>query len=561
MASDAPHLRLPLPSGNDLAIRPSFVNDNSIAVFGWGCVAPGASDVASLRALVIDGRSALAATPLGPLGEGLFVVGEPTVDEARLRRWLAARTNDARAAQWLSRAGDCVRFTVAACAEALEGQPGLEEALRSLDERVRIIIGTGLTDLGEAFRARDDVSRARRAWDAFWAQPERNAELRAFLQGEREQLRAIAPPDYRALAIDSIERHDAMLAHNAFWCARSDQRAKFDERLRQIERTAVGSDIDRGPLRAIATRQRALRALVEEFGAPPPPWESVDPQLLWSIPNAPAAELTMLLGLHGPAFAPAGACAAFGLSLALACESIRHGECDAAIIGACDPRPLPEVVAAFHRARLTPACGTRNDPFTELRGTHVAGGACVWIVARESVLRGKGLAPIGPRIIGTAVSSDAEHMITPSEDGPRRAISAAIAQSGVTPSEIALWDLHASGTPGDARELTHARHFCGDGSGTAFTARKGQVGHGMGVAGGWELTIAAMALEEQRAFDTGIRDEALHRTIAERAQGSLVTRERPLEGRCAVKVSLGVGGITSAIVIERRDGASAAKPR
>jgi 3-oxoacyl-(acyl-carrier-protein) synthase len=527
------------------------VKDTSIAVFGWGCVAPGAPDVPTLRALALEGRSALAPAQCGPLGQHLFVVGEPSVDEARLRRWLAARTSEARAAQWLSRVGDCVRFTVSACAEALESQPGLEQALRSLDERVRIIIGTGLTDLGEAFRARDDVSRAQRAWDAFWAQPERNAELRAFLNGEREELRAIAPPDYRTLPVDSIERYEAMLRYNAFWCARSDQRAAFDERLRQIERIPVGDDIERGPLRAIATRQRALRALIEEFGAPPPPWESVDPQLLWSIPNAPAAEITMLLGLHGPAFAPAGACAAFGLSLSLALEAIRSGDCDAAIIGACDPRPLPEVVAAFHRARLTPACGTRNDPFTELRGTHVAGGACVWIIARESVLADKGLVPIGPRILGAAVSSDAEHMITPSEDGPRRAIAAALAQSKITASDIALWDLHASGTPGDAREITHARHFCEDNEHTAFTARKGQLGHGMGVAGGWELTIAAMALEEQRAFDTGIPDGAIHPVIAERAHGSLVTRERPLKGRCAVKVSLGVGGITSAVVIER----------
>ncbi|MBL8685699.1 MAG: hypothetical protein JNK05_41365 [Myxococcales bacterium] len=524
--------------------------DDRIAVFGWGSVAPGAPDVPSLRALAEEGRSALSTSPLGPMGDSLFVVGNPVVDEARLRRWLAARSNDARAAQWLARAGDCVRFTVASCAEALESQPGLEDALRALDGRVRIIIGTGLTDLGEAFRAREDLAKARRTWDAFWAQPERNAALRAWVAEGKAPDGAEVPTDYKSLAIDSIERYDAMLAWNAFWCARSDARAQFDARLREIERSPVGLDIDRGPLRAIAARQRALRALVESVGAPPPPWESVDPQLLWSIPNAPAAELTMLLGLHGPAFAPAGACAAFGLSLSLACEAIRHGECDAAIVGACDPRPLPEVVAAFHRARLTPACGTRNDPFTELRGTHVAGGACLWIIARESVLRARGLAPIGPTVLGCAVSSDAEHMITPSEDGPRRAIAAALAQANIDASTIALWDLHASGTPGDARELTHARHFAGEH--TAFTARKGQLGHGMGVAGGWELTLAALALDEGRAFDTGIPDEKLHPAIAARAHGALVTRERALAHEHAVKVSLGVGGITSAVVLEKR---------
>jgi len=525
--------------------------DDRIAVFGWGSVAPGAPDVSSLKSLVEQGGSALSTAPLGPLGDGLFVVGTPAMDDARLRRWLAARSGDARAAQWLARAGDCVRFTVSSCAEALESQPGLEDALRSLDARVRIIIGTGLTDLGEAFRARDALAKARRAWDAFWATPERNSAMRAWGTEGRAPDGEEVPADYRALEVDSIERYDAMLEWNAFWCARSDARAAFDARLREIERSPVGGDIDRGPLRAIAARQRALRALVESAKAPSPPWESVDPQLLWSIPNAPAAELSMLLGLHGPAFAPAGACAAFGLSLSLAFESIRHGECDAAIVGACDPRPLPEVVAAFHRARLTPACGTRNDPFTELRGTHVAGGACLWIIGRESVLRPLGLAPIGPTILGCAVSSDAEHMITPSEEGPRRAIAAALEQAHIDADSIALWDLHASGTPGDARELTHARHFAAPH--TAFTARKGQLGHGMGVAGGWELTLAAIALDEGRAFDTGIPDEKLHPAIAERALGALVTRERPLSHKHAVKVSLGVGGISSAVVLEKRE--------
>ncbi len=520
-------------------------------VLGWGAVAPGASNVNALRKLVAAGQSALSTTDLGALGSALFVVGEPVVDDLRLKTWLAARSNDVRASQWLARAGDCVKYTVAACSEALGMHSRLEETLVALDSRVRVILGTGLTDLRAAFGAREALARAGREWNAFWAHPDRNAALAEYLQHKRDGLSTTAetPADYRSLEVDSLARHDAMLRWNEYWATRSHVRAEFERRVRAIESTPVGEDLERGPLRAIAARQRALRALTEEFRTPTPPWESVDPQLLWSIPNAPAAELTMLLGLHGPAFAPAGACAAFGLSVTLACESIRAGDCDAAIVGACDPRPLPEVVAAFHRARLTPACGTRNDPFTDLRGTHVAGGACVWIIGRESLFKSYGIPAIGPTIVGTAVSSDAEHMITPSEDGPRRAIAAAIAQASATPDSIGLWDLHASGTPGDARELMHAQHFAGER--TVFTARKGQFGHGMGVAGGWELTMMALSLMQGRAFATGIDEARIHPAIGERAPGSLVTKEREISAKHAVKVSLGVGGITSCVVLEK----------
>ncbi|MDP3277294.1 MAG: beta-ketoacyl synthase N-terminal-like domain-containing protein [Deltaproteobacteria bacterium] len=523
-----------------------------IVVAGWGVVAPGASGVSALRSLLLQGKSAITTPNLGPLGEGLFAVGQPSLDEAALHGWLSAHWGPARATQWVHRAGDCVKFTVAACAEALESNAGLEALLRALDPRVRVILGTGLTDLGEAFRAREDLTRATRVWESFWADPARNEARRVYERARAEgaQPTAHEPEDYRAHAEDSLARYEALLRFNAYWTTQSDQRARFEAQLREIERSGAVSDLARGPLRVIAARQRALRSLLEKFGAPPPPWHGVDPQLLWSIPNAPAAELTMLLGLHGPAFAPAGACAAFGLSLSLACEAIAHGACDAAIVGACDPSPLPEVVAAFHRARLTPACGTRNDPFTELRGTHVAGGACVWIITRESVLRAHGLVPVGPAIVGHAVSSDAEHMITPSEEGPRRAIGQAIAMAGITPGQIALWDLHASGTPGDASELAHVRQFAGPK--TRLTARKGQLGHGMGVAGGWEITALALSLRDQYAMDTGIDRDAIHPELAASTGGALVTRGgAEVHGDYAVKVSLGVGGITSCVVIER----------
>ena len=89
-----------------------------------------------------------------------------------------------------------------------------------------------------------------------------------------------------------------------------------------------------------------------------------------------------------------------------------------AIVGTTDPRPDSALVAAFHQARVMPATGEVNQPFTSLRGTHVSGGACIWIVGDAEWCEAQGLQPVGGYIDGIGLSADAEHIITPSDSRP-----------------------------------------------------------------------------------------------------------------------------------------------
>ncbi len=532
-----------------------------VGVYGWGVVAPGARDLKALTALLREGRSGLAASPEPELGHGLFPVGDPDFSFDAYASWIAARHGDAYLTRMRSKMGDNVQFAVAATIQALQCDPRLEAIVRGVDEGCQVYVGSGVGDLPESYRAAASLERAKRAWNRFWAQPSHCAARR---QWEAEGMLPAADPDetgpHRApakappadpasLPVDSEARFEALGAWNAYWAAHSEELRGFLARFADIERmNADDEDHEKAHLGAIRKRVRAHRAHIEEVGCPEPPWTAVSPDLMWNIQNAPAAQITMLLGIHGAAWAPVAACSTFGVALKCGRDAILRGEAKLAIVGTTDPRPDSALIAAFHQARVLPATGEVNVPFTSLRGTHVSGGACVWILGDAEFCTERGLTPIGGYVEGVAVSSDAEHIITPSKTGPRRAIERAYEEAGITSEDVALIDLHATGTPGDLNELALVDDFITER--TRITARKGQLGHGMANSGGWELTAVALGLARGVALPTGIQAKDIHPRV--RRREAIVTEEAPLEGNVGVKLMLGIGGVAACVVLRGR---------
>lgn len=520
-----------------------------ISIYGWGIVAPGAADIGAFEKLVFEAQSALAPSVGHGLGDGLFFVGQPDFDFAVYRDWFEQRGTGSRYSQLQSKMGDNALFAIAALIQALKTNPRLEHALRLADEKAHIYVGSGVGDLRETAAAHDAFTRATRAWNRFWAHPSRCQGLGRYQQEGVRPADGDVPPDPSALEPDSEERFEARAVWDAFWAARSERLAEFEARYRQIEAEPVGAEDEAAALNAIRNRQRLHRKLLEEFGCPVPPWDSVDPRLVWAVQNVPAAQMSILLGTHGPAWAPVGACATFGIALKLGCEAIESGAARIAIVGTTDPPPLPILVSAFHRARLTPASGAPSRPLNQLLGTHIAGGSCIWILADDDYMRELGVAPVGPHVAASAVSSDSFHIVTPSPDGPKRAIREALAKAEAQPEQIAAWDMHATGTPGDIAELRLARDFLG--TQTAVSARKGLFGHGMANAGGWELTALAMSMARGCAPSAALAASEIHPLARELGVSQIVCESRPLSGRYGVKVMLGIGGVTACVVLSQ----------
>lgn len=538
-----------------------------VGVYGWGVVAPGARNITALDALLREGRTALRTTRRPELGEGLFAVGDPDFSIDDYVSWIAERKGEAFATRLRKKMGDNVLFALGATVQAMQCDPKLETVARELDEQCHVYVGSGVGDLPQSYEAARSLDRATRAWNQFWAQPSR-CEARKDFEATGTVSGAQPPLDPATLPVDSEERFEARLAWDAFWAERSTALAGFMTRMAAVElgtadeasptsdvpprspreATASKGSSEKAHLDAIRRRVRALRALLDEYGCPPPPWTAVSPDLIWNIQNAPAAQITMLLEVHGAAWAPVGACSTFGVALKCGRDAILRGDAKMAIIGTTDPRPDPALVGAFHEARVMSGTGEVNAPFTSLRGTHLSGGACIWILGDEEYFASQGLTPVGGWVEGIALSSDAEHIITPSVSGPKRALTRAFQEAGVGPSDIAIADLHATGTPGDLNELSLVESYIGDQ--TRITARKGQLGHGMANSGGWELTALALGLRAGEAYPTNIASSELHPNV--RRPEAIVREKAPLAGgpsRVGFKLMLGIGGITSCVVM------------
>jgi 3-oxoacyl-[acyl-carrier-protein] synthase II len=474
------------------------VTPHRCAIAGWGIVAPRSPNVEAFERNLEHGESWL--EPFDGFGRDNFLVGKPEFELAAYRDWILDRFPPRRYAQIETKLGEPSHFALGAFIQALGQNPGLEVWLQELGPRARVYLGTGIGDLATTVRAVLELQAAQAEWDGFWARRD-----------------------------EDLERYLA--------------------ELREIEGVGVIGEVESGKLAAIRRKQTAKAQLQARWNAPEPPWERVPAELLWNIHNGPAAQVSMLGRITGLSFAPVAACSTFGVALELAMQAIQLDEADAVVVGATDPSPHPLLVGGFYRARVISADARVSEPLTDLRGTHISGGAVVWVLCRLDRMRERGFVPLGLEPVAVGVSSDADHVITPSVPGPTSAIIVALRKAGARPEDVAHWDLHATATPGDVTEVETLRSIFGEH--LVVSARKGTLGHGMSACGGWELTAQYLGVARGLLLPTTLAREELNSEIAQRHRRFVFDRPVAADAGLAGKLSMGVGGV-NACVISRR---------
>lgn len=512
-----------------------------IGVFGWGVVAPKSPNIDAFERNLASAETWLA--PFNGFGPDNFMVGWPEFDFEDYRPWIEARFPAARFSQLKEKMGTPTLYTIGCFIQALQQNPGLEEELRRLDTRTHVYVGTGMGDIPTIHDASIHLYHAQRRWDRFWSAPERNADFRAWVGAGRPSQGV--PPDPATVSIDERDQAESDWWH--FWAGRSPELREYLEELRQIESGNVeGEDIEKSKLSMLKTKQRQTAKLQEKWGCPEPPWRSVSSNVIWNIHNTPASQISMLGRFKGESIAPIGACATFGVCLKLGMDAIRRGEAKVAIVGANESLPHPVVVGGMFNGRVLAADADVSRPLHGLRGTHISGGAALWIIGDMEYLTGLGFAPLGMEPVGVGVSNDAHHIITPSKEGPQISVRDALAESGVAPEAIVSWDLHATATPGDYLEVENLRHIVPET--VLVAARKGTFGHGMGVGGGWELTAQYLGHMRGALFPTPLSEPELHPAIARLHR--LFVFDKPVTVRPgpAGKLSMGVGGVNACVV-------------
>ena len=510
-----------------------------IGIFGWGIVAPRSPDVETFEQNLE--RAGTWLSPFLDYGPSNFLVGYPEFDFERYRTWFDERFAPSKFSQLKEKMGSVAQYAIGAFLQSLSQNPGMESYLQSLGLKCHVYVGTGLGDIPVQHEQSLRYDRARKRWNEFWAAPERCAPLRHHLSGRKD---ATAPPPPESHALGSEAWIEGKHAWESFWAARSDGLADYLAEAAAIQKEPVPPSSGSAKLGSIRQKLSRIKGLNRKWGCPEEPWSSVSPNLLWNIVNIPASQISMLGKISGPAFAPVAACASFGIALRMATDAIQLGEATAVVVGMSDPPPHEVVISAFYNANVLSADADVSRPLTELKGTHVSGGSCVWIVGDAEAMMKHGFKPLGMEIVSIGTSSDAHHIITPSKDGPQRAMRYAL--EGIARNQISTWDMHATATPGDATEIEHSLELLhGD---VVFTARKGTFGHGMSVGGGWELTAQHLGMVKGKLYPVPLEESELHADVRIRGPRFVHTDGCEVGRGYAGKLSMGIGGINSCVI-------------
>jgi 3-oxoacyl-[acyl-carrier-protein] synthase II len=205
--------------------------------------------------------------------------------------------------------------------------------------------------------------------------------------------------------------------------------------------------------------------------------------------------LASRFGLEGPGVLLSPACAAASSAIAWAAQRIRDGDVNVMLAGASDA--LTQVVfAGFHAMRLlSEAC----RPFSaDRRGLVLSEGAALLVLEEEAHALARG-ATILARLSGWGLSCDAVHPTSPASDGILRAMTAALANAGLSADEVGQVSAHGTGSvANDAAEAIAIGALLGDRvAEVPVSAIKGTLGHTEGAAGAFAALAAVLSLQHE----------------------------------------------------------------
>ncbi|MDO4574763.1 MAG: beta-ketoacyl-ACP synthase II [Planctomycetia bacterium] len=271
------------------------------------------------------------------------------------------------------------------------------------------------------------------------------------------------------------------------------------------------------------------------------------------IPNSAAGHLSIRCNLQGPSYAVVSACASAGHSMEAAMDAIRLNRVDFALTGGCEGAVVGIGVGAFSAMR---ALSERNDepekasrPFDRDRDGFVMGEGSGVLVFEELEHAKKRGAKIYAEVLGAGSSSDAFHIVQPSElgDGAAHAIRFALADAHLNPEQIDYINAHGTSTHlGDIAETNAIKKvFGGDAYRVNVSSTKSQTGHLLGASGAVEMIFSVLAIQN------GVIPPTINLDTPDPQCDLNYTPNHAVERECnyVLSNSFGFGGHNSSLVV------------
>ncbi|HEY8848571.1 MAG TPA: beta-ketoacyl-[acyl-carrier-protein] synthase family protein, partial [Thermoanaerobaculia bacterium] len=214
---------------------------------------------------------------------------------------------------------------------------------------------------------------------------------------------------------------------------------------------------------------------------------------IYSIPSGTigtiASEISMAYDLHGFSHLISTGCTSSTDAIGYAYRNLKLGVIDYVICGGADATITPAVMTGFCVMRIV--SNTRNEepesasrPFSKDRdGFVLAEGAWMFVMEREETARARG-AHIYGEVAGYGSTCDAYHRVRLDESGeePARAMSLAMKDADVGPSDVGYLNYHGTSTDMNDRVETRAVKIAFGRKATALpgSATKSMIGHPQG---------------------------------------------------------------------------------